>query len=319
MEKTYSNKQKLIATLRRETDEDHPVGRVKIETLIGNDLDRKTLNSYIRFFSDSEGGCRIKIVSGGPNTAYYYNPSENEFTEEEIRLIIDSVYAVKSVSPEIKKAIKDKLLSVTNKYVAEWYNTADYSVKRKQDECYVSAGDLKKLSAAIKNKASILFDYYQTTPKKEKITRYLDHNTFPQALYINDGYYYLIAYNPLKDAKRHYRVDRMKNVRFGESFKGVPYLEKFNRSEYDETSFGMYQGKMKELTFIAKQNLADQMYDKFNDYRFIKCEGDDFIFTAKAEISPIFYGWLCGYEGNLKILEPKGEAEKYCEYLKKQL
>ncbi|MBS1456133.1 MAG: hypothetical protein HP008_03625 [Clostridia bacterium] len=50
MEKTYSNKQKLIETLRRETDEDHPVGRVKIETLIGNDLDRKTLNSYIRFF-----------------------------------------------------------------------------------------------------------------------------------------------------------------------------------------------------------------------------------------------------------------------------
>ena len=61
MEKTYTNKQKLIGTLRRETDEDHPVGRVKIEALIGNDLDRKTLNSYIKFFSEPEGGCRIKV------------------------------------------------------------------------------------------------------------------------------------------------------------------------------------------------------------------------------------------------------------------
>ena len=71
------------------------------------------------------------------------------------------------------------------------------------------------------------------------------------------------------------------------------------------------------ITLRAKLSLADQMYDKFGDYDFLSQTPENFTFRVKVELGRTFYGWLCGYEGEVQIVEPQSEITAFNAYLDK--
>ena len=330
MGKYCCNKNRLISFLKENTDRDNSLSRSQIEAKMGNEfsLDRKTFTSYVAdsksIIDENPNFGYIETLSAGPSTTYYYEPAKNELDEDEIRIIIDSVLSLKSISPEMKKTIKDKLLSQTNKFVRKGYDEISKVLnksigKTRDNNYYVEQECLKIIVEAIRNGRSILFDYYWYTPQKIKITRYTDHNAFPQTLFISEGYYYLIAYNPMKRVKRYYRVDRMQNVRIGGKFNDIdiPNDCKFDYEEFIYSNFNMFRGEVKEITFKCNLDLANQMYDKFGDYEIVSQNDKEFIFKAKVEVGRTFYGWLCGYAGEIKILEPQDEVEAFNQHIDK--
>ena len=285
-------------------------------------LDRKTFSSYVcasREAGEDNSTGYIETVNKGPETVYYYVPGKNELTEEDIHIILDSLFAVKCISPEYKSVIKEKLLSQTNKYVKNGFElikteTGSNNVNGKHKP-YINQDVLNLVIEAVKSKRSIQFDYYWYTPNKDRIIRYSKIVAWPQTLIVNDGYYYLIAYNPMKAGKRYYRIDRMDNIIVADPIGEIPAKFRFNYTEFIYSNFNMFSGEIKQLVLKSEETLANQIIDKFGDYDVIEHKENWFSFKVKVEMGNTFYAWLCGFGGKIKIISPEEEVKAFSDFL----
>ena len=163
---------------------------------------------------------------------------------------------------------------------------------------------------------------YVTAAPKGKTTEFRKGEGYivnPFKIIINDGNYYLLAFDDKKAAARTFRIDKMKEIKL----LGIPRdkadeLFSIDEKAYVKQHFGMYGGKTErvELRFINR--LLDTVYDKFG--KDIYCqETDEKHFSVQAEvaITDQFFGWLCGLGKQVKIISPPPVQEKFKEFLDK--
>lgn len=140
----------------------------------------------------------------------------------------------------------------------------------------------------------------------------------PFQLLINDGNYYLLAFDDYSKEMRTYRVDRMKDVDpMGEPREGEEDFKKIDLRTYTQRVFSMYGGEQKlvEIRFINP--LLDAVVDRFGtkDVQYAKVDETHFSVTAKVEISDQFFGWLLGFGRKAKLLYPDDVLEKFRTYM----
>ena len=86
----------------------------------------------------------------------------------------------------------------------------------------------------------------------------------PFKLIINDGYYYVLAWDSKKDCTITYRLDRMKGVEIEkEPREGNLEFSKINMETYTQEHFGMFSGEKKRVSLRFTNNLLDTMVDRF--------------------------------------------------------
>ena len=140
----------------------------------------------------------------------------------------------------------------------------------------------------------------------------------PFQLLINDGNYYLLAFDDYSKEMRTYRVDCMKDVDpMGEPREGEEDFKKIDLRTYIQRVFSMYGGEQKlvEIRFINP--LLDAVVDRFGtkDVQYAKVDETHFSVTAKVEISDQFFGWLLGFGRKAKLLYPEDVLEKFRTYM----
>lgn len=140
----------------------------------------------------------------------------------------------------------------------------------------------------------------------------------PFQLLINDGNYYLLAFDDRSKAMRTYRVDRMKNVSFsGEPRAGEEAFKKIDLKTYTQRVFSMYGGE-EELVQIRFINpLLDTVIDRFGtkDVQYSKEDDSHFCVSAKVEISDQFFAWVCGFGKRAKIISPVSVIDRFKKFL----
>lgn len=142
----------------------------------------------------------------------------------------------------------------------------------------------------------------------------------PFQLIINDGNYYLLAYNEQRKAIWTYRVDRMKDVRLtGEPRKGDETFQKIDIRTFAQRTISMYSGKQAEVTIRFIMPLLDTAIDQFGtkNVRYKKIDDGHFTMTATIDISDQFFGWLLRFGRRVKILSPEPVADQFAAYLDK--
>ena len=142
----------------------------------------------------------------------------------------------------------------------------------------------------------------------------------PYYIIINDGNYYLLAFDDKSKKIRTYRVDRMKDVAFtGEPREGKEVFDKIDLYTYTKRVFSMFGGEQKRVTIRFINPLLDTVVDRFGKEGVIYKKVDDthFSVTVKVEISDQFYGWLLGFGRKVKILTPDDVKENFILYLDK--
>ena len=142
----------------------------------------------------------------------------------------------------------------------------------------------------------------------------------PFQLLINDGNYYLLAYDDYSKDMRTYRVDRMKNVSFtGEPREGETAFKEIDLKTYTQRVFSMYGGEQKRVTLRFINPLLDTVVDRFGTAGVLYNKVDDRHFTvsAKVEISDQFFGWLLGFGKKVKVIAPDDITEQFKAYLDK--
>ena len=142
----------------------------------------------------------------------------------------------------------------------------------------------------------------------------------PFQLLINDGNYYLLAFDDHSQGLRTYRDDRMKDIRFtGTPRDGEETFDAIDLKTYTKRVFSMYGGEQKlvEMRFINP--LLDAVVDRFGtkDVQYAKVDDKHFGVTAKVEISDQFFGWLLGFGKKVKLLYPDDVIDQFRAYMDK--
>jgi predicted DNA-binding transcriptional regulator YafY len=144
----------------------------------------------------------------------------------------------------------------------------------------------------------------------------------PYKLLINDGNYYLLAFDEYAQDMRTYRVDRMKGVDLtGDPREGAEVFAAIDLKSYTKRVFSMFGGKQERVVIRFINPLLDAVVDRFGNDKgsvwYEKLDDTHFTVTTQIEISDQFFGWVLGFGKKAKILEPPAVVDQFAAYLDK--
>jgi len=279
----------------------------------------------------AEDGEDLKLVVYDEHKKGFYI-RQRHFDLNDIRLLAECVYSAKFV-PQ-KEAIR--LVDVVCDFVSEWQS------KRIRHDVFLMDRTKTNNKSVLYNISTIneamSLEWNGEKHKPEKISfKYLKYSfddmnnqvarrkgskyvVSPYKLVINDGNYYLLAYDDKKKDIVPYRIDRMKEVSLtGEERTGDEVFWKLDIQNYSQRVFSMYRGRraIAGIRFIPP--LLDTMIERFGTKTAVYGKPDDRHYTvdAEVEISDQFYGWLLGFGKRVKLIRPAEEVEKFRGYVDK--
>ncbi|MDZ7343686.1 MAG: WYL domain-containing protein, partial [candidate division KSB1 bacterium] len=139
----------------------------------------------------------------------------------------------------------------------------------------------------------------------------------PYLLYFRDRAWYLVAWNPLREAHRIYRLDRIDKLHVE---KQIFTPRPFNAEEYFRGSFGIVVDAPQRLR-ARFTGLAKEIVKK--DGRFspeeMREENGALILDKIIKGEILYLRWILGFGGEAEILEPAAMREKAVSMLRAAL
>lgn len=302
--------------LLENTDENHTVKLTDIinhlQTAHGIEVERKTI--YTDFSLLKEYGIEIEYDA----QAQGYRIVERVFEPYELQLLVDSVQSSKFITAKIAKEISDKLKKFASKHERKTLDRQNYvpnRIRNMNDSAFYGLNDIH---ACIANDKRLSFRYFTYTVKKEKSYRKKGevYVVSPYGLIWNDSNYYLLAFE--RGRMKHFRVDKMDSVTaLDEEREGKDAFKALNLSERSSKLFSMYGGKEERVGLRFSNHLTGVVIDRFGkDDISMRPDGEDhFTVNVAVEISPQFFGWLCGLRRGVKIVSPDTVIKEMGEYV----
>ena len=252
-----------------------------------------------------------------------YKGSRRPYEFEELRLLAECVRASKFISKSQEKHLLAAIEGLCSEYQIEELQNEVYLVGRNKTTNSQIMGAMLKVNQAIRKDRKIKFRYQKFTIKDR--TQQVDrrggatYTISPFKLIINDGYYYVLAWDGKKNRTITYRLDRMKCVEVeNEPREGNLEFSKINMETYTQEHFGMFSGEKKRVSLRFTNNLLDTMVDRFGTGADVSyyADGDrHFVVNTEIAISNQFYGWLCGFRKMAKIVSPPSVVEDFQNFL----
>ena len=183
--------------------------------------------------------------------------------------------------------------------------------KHSNESIYYNVGYLED---AIQQNKKVIFYYFDLNENGEKVYRH-DHHHYvvePIALIFNEDNYYLMVYSSRHNSTANYRVDRMERVEIIDE--AITEHALALRDSVDcctEQRFKMYGGQQTDVVLEFDYKLIGVVYDKFGEDTKMIRSGEKCIATVKVQISPVFWGWLFQFAGQMKVLSPDSVIADY--------
>ena len=256
------------------------------------------------------------IIYDSSAKGFYINDTTNKF--ENVRLLAESVHASRFLTEKQSEDLISLLCSLVSEHQTKKINFDVLLTDRVKTN-----NSSTLLNVAIINEAmSDFVDGQKHTPEKISF-KYLKYSikakgqverkgeryvVSPYRLMMNDGNYYLLCYDEKHKDIRPYRVDRMRDIKLtGQERDGKEAFKNEDLTTYTKRKFGMYKGKKERIEIMFLHTLLDTFVDRFGTsgvfYRETTHKKDKYyIITVEVEVSPQFYGWLCGFGRKVKIL-----------------
>ena len=305
---------KLLDMLRHETDEQHPLTTTQICTKLGNMgivCDRRTLPRDIATLNDQ--GYEIMSVMVGHDKCYYVE--DRSFSIPELKILIDAVQAASFITDKKTVELVEKIASLGGTHRAEILksNMVCFNTRKHSNEhIYYNVDTLER---AIQDNKKVIFYYYNLDENGNKIYR-RDHHHYvvePIGLVFNEDNYYLMVYSARHDGTANYRVDRMEEVEIiDEDICEKAISLRNSVSGYTEQAFKMFGGQLENVVIEFDRSLIGSVYDRFGENTKMTATSDTkCIASVKIQISPVFWGWLFQFAGEMKIVSPPHLVQEY--------
>ena len=256
---------------------------------------------------------------------------QRRYDLNDIRLLAECIYSAKFLAEGQAKRLADVVCEFVSEYQAmtikhdalltDRVKTNNRSVIN--NIATINEAMSKELDGQRHTPEKISFKYLKSTindvsqqVERRKGNRYV---VSPYKLLINDGNYYLLAFDDKKQKMRTYRVDRMKGVdRTGEPREGLKEFMAIDLKSYTQRVFSMYSGNQQRVTLRFINPLLDTAIERFGAAA-VYSKADDKHFTVEAdvEISDQFFGWLLGFGNRVKLLKPQPLVDEFAAYIDK--
>lgn len=241
---------------------------------------------------------------------------EREFDTQELQLLIDSVQSSRFITQRQAKSLTDKLKAKASKYDRVMLERRCYvpnRVRSKNDSIFYHLDDLH---TAIANDWQITFRYFYYNQKKEKVFYKKTYSASPYAMLWSDNNYYLLAYE--KGEMKHFRVDKMEQIKIvPQKREGKEAFRKLDITARPLRMFNMYSGEVKKVKIRFSNHFANVVIDRFGqDIVMVPDDEKHFTIHTDIEVSPQFFGWLCGLGRGARILAPAEVVEEMGNYVK---
>lgn len=305
---------KLLELLRQRTDEDHPLSTNQICAILGAmqiPCDRRTLSRDVATLN--ELGYEIMTTTVGHEKAYYVD--DRSFSVPELKILIDAVQASSFITRKKSAELIEKLAALAGEHRAEVLkrNMVCFNTRKHSNEKILYTID--RLEEAISKQKKVIFLYFDLDEKGQRVYRREGHHYVvePVALVFNEDNYYLTSYSSRHGSTSNYRLDRMDGVQIIDepcTEKAVALRDEV--SAYTEQAFKMFGGQAEDVVLEFRRYLTGAVYDRFGEATEMLRSGEDrCLATVKVRVSPVFWGWLFQFAGEMRILSPAYLVDEY--------
>lgn len=270
------------------------------------------------------------IVYDEHSKGFYVRKRHNEAAD--IRLISECIYSSKYIAQDEAERLVDIMKEFVSEYQAEEIHTdalvtnrvrtLNKSVQSNLTQIYDAMSTKIENEDHIPEKISFQYLKYSINDTKSQVERRQGARFLvsPYKLIINDGNYYLLAFDDYSQEMRTYRVDRMKDIRrTGDPREGKEVFQAIDLKTYTQRTFSMFSGNTEHVILRFRMNLLDTAIERFGRTNVTYVKSDDYHFTVSTdiEISGQFFGWLCGLGEAVQIVAPSKVKTEFLDYIDK--
>ena len=241
------------------SDENHPITAGDIVDYLreecGIEVERRAIYRDIAALRDVYG----MDIDGGQGGKYRLLSRQFEF--DDLRLLAECVHAAKFISASKAKELVKTISEFCSIYQAEELQKEVFlcdRVKTTRNNILLTVGIIYAAMATKQDgkphtPQKITFKYlkYTLQNKGEQVERRkgATYKVSPYKLLINDGNYYLLAFDDRYQEIRRYRVDRMKEVKaIDEPREGAKVFAELDMESYTRRVFSIFGGQQKRLS-----------------------------------------------------------------------
>ena len=310
----------LAKIMVKMTDDEHFLTMPQIKERLeecGITADRKSL------YDDMEAlrtlGIDVILEQVGRN--YYYHVGSKHFEIAELKLLVDAIQSSKFITEKKSNELIKKLTGLVSEYEAMQLKRqveVQGRIKTMNESIYYIVDEIH---TAISTNRRIQFEYLKWNLNKELVPRKEGlYEVSPWALTWDDENYYLIAFDAEADKIKHYRVDKMRNIRIMDDRRlGKERFKAFDMASYSKMNFGMFGGTETKVKLKFKNDLVGVLIDRFGkDISIRKSDEEGWSETSvDVAISDQFFGWLFALSDGVIIASPEDVKDRYIQELLK--
>lgn len=292
----------ILDILQKYTDEEHRLSQKEIQDILKREyemtVDRKAVKRNLLNLIEYESNIEYREVSRKDifrkkDSVSYKGTSDfadkeiseddllwtdfylkQKFTNEELRLLIDSLLFSKHIPYSQAKELIKKLESLSNIYFKSCSQYI-YPLPVERTDNKQVFYNIAILDDAIRKKKKVLFEYaeYHTDKKihlkKREDGSVREYIITPYQMAVQEGKYYLICNYDKYDDISNYRVDRIRNIQILEE-KGKPFEtlkwsghQPMNLNEYMKEHVYMYSSENAFVKFRIVKAMISDVIDLF--------------------------------------------------------
>ena len=303
----------LIDILKERTDEDHYLTTSQLCAILKNEYGIETHRTTIK--SDIEmlqqAGIGIQAVRSTQNQ---YNFIERDFDIAELKLLIDAVQYAKFMTKAKSDQLVTKLtaLAGVNKARELKRNLVVDGRNKLENEQILMIVDA--INDAINQRRKIRFQKVEYNVKKDRVLHHGGETyTFsPYSLVWDGDFYYVVGYSDKYQSIGSHRVDRIYQRPEILDEAAVPAPLGFDVNKYINTTFRMYNAPRREVELVCDNGVMDAIIDRFGpDVETYACDQQNFRVIAEVAVGTVFFNWIFGFNGKVKIKAPEDVKEQY--------
>ena len=253
---------------------------------------------------------------------------KQKFTNEELRLLIDSLLFSKHIPYSQAKELIKKLESLSNIYFKSCSQYI-YPLPVERTDNKQVFYNIAILDDAIRKKKKVLFEYAEYhTDKKMHLKKREDGSVreyiiTPYQMAVQERKYYLICNYDKYDDISNYRVDRIRNIQILEE-KGKPFEtlkwsghQPMNLNEYMKEHVYMYSSENAFVKFRIVKAMISDVIDLFGKGVNFSEETDTHVSVSVHVNERAAEQFAKNYAPDVVILQPKRLRDKLRDDLKK--
>ena len=308
----------LAKILLSQTDDEHSLTTNELSEILEREYHisahRTTIGEDIKVLA--QAGLDVDTIKSTQNK---FRILSRDFDIAELKLLIDAVESSKFITEKRSDTLIEKLQRQASIHSAEALkrNLRACSRFKPDNEDVIYIADA--VNAAINAGKKISFQYFDYNARKEKELRNggSAYSFSPYYLIWDGDCYYMVGYSDKHHNIGNFRMDRVYQQPTILSEDAVPVPSDFDINEYVATSFRMYNSERRKVELICENSTTDAMLDRFGmEVETRENDAESFLAVVNVAVSHVFYAWVFGFGGKVKIKGPEDVRAGYAAILR---